>query len=144
MNMTQIQDCAKAIIWTRDEALHLIATRLWTLAEAHEHYIGLTGSVLIKGVSSNDLDLVLYPRYDLHTDYRPVALAIAHNLRPSDSKLNVVERPDSKTEYKLIVTTFDTADRRVELFFPSWAFAGRLDNWPTVESKEYNDNPSQP
>ena len=46
--------------WTRDEALTLVSA-LWPSLKAVGYYVGLTGSVLVKGKSRNDLDLIVYP-----------------------------------------------------------------------------------
>jgi hypothetical protein len=116
--------------WNAIEALSLI-NELWEVCQAAGYHIALTGSLLKRGYSTNDCDLVLYPRHSLHTDYRPVvaifkqylnALSVKTVLRPKDS------------DYKLVITLTMPDKRRLELFFPNFAFEGRLDTFETVET----------
>ena len=58
--------------WNRDEALALIDTLAPSLKSVG-YYIGLTGSVLIKGTSRNDLDLIVYPASTTAQDKARVA-----------------------------------------------------------------------
>jgi predicted nucleotidyltransferase len=51
----------EAVIWTREEAL-LFCSVHWEKFKEIGWHIGLTGSVLYKGHSSKDLDLIFYPR----------------------------------------------------------------------------------
>ena len=53
-------------LWTQQEAIDFCAS-LWKHLEPVGIHVGLTGSVLTKGHSFKDLDLILYPR---RTDIR--------------------------------------------------------------------------
>ena len=61
--------------WTRDEALTLVAA-LWPSLKAVGYYVGLTGSVLVKGTSRNDLDLIVYPASTTSQDKNRVVGAL--------------------------------------------------------------------
>ncbi len=54
--------------WTLEEALDVIRS-LNVCTRAAGYYVGLTGSVLHKGKSHNDLDLLLVPLSDQQLDY---------------------------------------------------------------------------
>lgn len=117
--------------WTLSEALHLV-NLLWDTCQLGGYHIALTGSVLKWGSSNNDLDLVLYPRESLHSDYRPVVDSIASVVKAM-SKVKV-ERPKCSTDYKLVITLMLPDKRRIELFLPNFAFAGSLDTYVKVMS----------
>ncbi len=47
-------------VWRIGEALSFLRM-LWDVLEPLGYYVGLTGSVMTKGHSSNDLDIIIYP-----------------------------------------------------------------------------------
>lgn len=53
--------------WTREEAIALCQV-LWDYLEPKGWHVGLTGSVLTKGSSDKDLDILVYPRSTANAD----------------------------------------------------------------------------
>jgi hypothetical protein len=127
--------------WTLQEAQTLV-NQLWTGVQAHEYHLALTGSVLMNGHSANDLDLMLYPRTDLHTDYRKVVDYIASYVGATAK--SAIKRPTEQDQYKLVISLLLADKRRIELFLPNFAFAGRLDSLPTIDSTGTSASDTKP
>lgn len=83
-------------MWTLEEAIKLLR-ELEPTANAHGLHLGITGSVLYKGESQKDLDIVVYPRKTTQTNIHAqdgmkfrVAVAPKWNFRtpyhPEDTK----------------------------------------------------------
>ena len=74
-------------MWTANEA-QAFCQELWPIAEKHGWHFGLTGSVLYKGESQKDLDLVFYPRTRGEAKLKDLHLALeVAGLRQSKSAL---------------------------------------------------------
>ena len=56
--------------WQLSEALEFVRY-LQGWVEPYGYYVGMTGSVLLKGESRKDLDVILYPASSQHQQYKP-------------------------------------------------------------------------
>lgn len=57
------------MLWVRDEAIEF-CTNLWMDLEPAGYYCALTGSLLYRGESKKDLDLIIYPAHANHNAKR--------------------------------------------------------------------------
>lgn len=110
----------KPIMWTREDALELVA-KLWPALEERGWYCGLTGSVLVRGESRKDLDLIVYPKcfdpkHPLKMEDMRRALRSV-GMRPLASRDRVVAewRAIGSTDEKW-VEVWRTGLRRVDVF----------------------------
>lgn len=96
---------------TIEEALKFIRT-LEEKVKPYGFHCGLTGSVLYKGYSEKDLDIIIYP----HTA-PAFADALIANVFPTACLCNSYndKQRDNKTVYKMLVD----GTQRVDLFFLS-------------------------
>lgn len=105
--------------WTRDEATLLLAGIAEELA-ARGFAVGLTGSVLTKGFSSHDLDIIIYPlQLTAETDWEIARQAlvgagfVCHI--PVETVQAAWRRKGSLDEKRVEVWLFNK--RRVDVFF---------------------------
>jgi hypothetical protein len=77
------------MVWTRDEAVELL-TRLWDHLAPAGFHVALTGSVLTKGFSKKDLDVIVYPRQTF-TSYELEANLLS-NLLKSFGMIKIFDR----------------------------------------------------
>ena len=108
----------KPVLWTREEAIDL-CVRLDAILEFHGFHCGIIGSVLTKGYSHNDLDLVIFPHnaseYRLEHAYEAL---FAFGLASFMSRAQVAqawERQLSKDSKHVEVWRYN--GKRIDLFF---------------------------
>lgn len=65
----------REIVWTLADALPLLR-EVQTAVEPLGYHVGLAGSVLTKGVSHNDMDMILYPASTAQQSKGEVAVAL--------------------------------------------------------------------
>lgn len=105
--------------WTRDEATLLLAGVAKELA-VHGFGVGLTGSVLTKGWSQHDLDIIIYPLQSTEGTYWTVAQEALRQagfelyISASDVK-DSWRRKGSRDQKCVEVWLFNK--RRVDVFF---------------------------
>jgi len=104
--------------WSLPEALQLVRELVEPLRSVG-YALGLTGSVLTKGESTHDLDLVLYPLSSAKEDPTALRAALeAHGLKlhvPKERVQKTWRRLGSQDEKHVEVWLYQ--DRRVDLFF---------------------------
>ncbi len=109
-------------MWKLDEAIQLI-NKISYPVNIYDYYIGLTGSVLYKGESTNDLDLIFYPKNNCHEDYRPVLAVLERELQLTKIEVFSFEK---NPDHKLVFVGWDGTGKKYNFFFPNFSWAGRL------------------
>jgi len=118
--------------WTLKEAIELLV-KIKPKTEIYGYYPALYGSVLYKGESYHDLDIVFVVKESLHTDYRPKLDAIKDDLNIEE--YHAIERPEECFDYKLVIYAKQKiTGNKYNLFFPNFSFAGRLDNFRSLDT----------
>lgn len=105
-------------VWTRDQAIEL-AVKL----ENHfagVYHVALTGSVLTKGISKKDVDLIIYPHtngegrmYDIHEGLESFGMKLVVNLETIRKKWAKQGSIDTK-----MVEVWRYNSKRVDVFMP--------------------------
>lgn len=115
------------IKWELGEAI-ILCRELNKISLQYGYVIALTGGVLFKGASANDLDLVMYPHNEPQ-GYDECVLALAQHLKAK--LVNVVQR-DKVTEPVVVVMFLaDDQNREVDIFIPHVNQMTRQDNIKT-------------
>lgn len=94
----------------------------------------LTGSVLYKGCSTNDLDIVFYPLKSNKPPYKAVVELLTSHLQ---APIVLVADHTPKGDSKLVVILYLADNRSVDLFFPTLTHADREDTLATCGKKFY-------
>lgn len=89
--------------------------------------VGLTGSVLFKGGSDNDLDLILYPLKSVDTPYAPVVRKIVDFYDTTTSFMTRKYHCKHNLDGKLVIR-IATSKGRVDLIIPSVRSGQRNDD----------------
>ncbi len=103
-----------SIVWTLEEGLEVVR-KFELIAKHHEAHVALGGSVLIKGESSKDLDIMIYAH---NTTIGYSTKSIMEDLRTLGLKYR--GKPPRKSRYyadgkEIMVCEFD--GKRVDIFF---------------------------
>lgn len=99
--------------WTLYQALDVIKQ----LQEINKHgyYIALAGSVLDKGYSENDLDLVMYPAQEIDSKYLPAIEFIISILKVPSFHLQLFPEKKQKLVYFLRLES----GQEINVFIPN-------------------------
>lgn len=119
-------------MWTKDQAIELI-TKVWNGVSIYGYHIALTGSVLYKGASDNDLDIVLYPSDTPHDDYRQC-------LDYLKKEWNITEHFAvnwDNSQHKLVFDCTTIEGRKINIFIPNFTLAGKLDSTEIKSVKDF-------
>jgi len=68
-------EMVSSYVWTMDDATVFVRA-LWEVVQKRGYHAALTGSVLTKGCSSNDLDIILYPHSTKEQNYEGLVAAL--------------------------------------------------------------------
>lgn len=109
--------------WKLDDALALVR-RLELALSPHGFHVGMTGSVLTKSQSDNDLDLILFPHSTAYVNMAEVRRTLLDaGLKPSYSRAAVAaawEKRgsfDAKHVERWVLTHAGSSTRYVDFFF---------------------------
>ncbi len=107
--------------WELIEAIQLVR-RINEATLSCDYAVGLTGSVLFKGYSNKDLDLILYPLHNVNTEYERAINVIM--VKSSHFRLYVPQRDKDE---KLVFMLMGIDGRRIDVIIPSISFRIRND-----------------
>lgn len=99
--------------WTLDEAISFVR-ELNKLANKRGYHLGIAGSVLINGESSNDLDIYAFPLH--YEDSRPDERELVVLLRTLDFNIKPLENGEYNESYANIYRFYDSKNRTIDLF----------------------------
>lgn len=105
--------------WTFDESLNF-ARELQGMFKPFGFNVGLTGSILYKGESSNDLDIIVYPQNSGKVDIDPlrdVLLAFGMTLLADRAKVANIWARKGSTDAKHVEAWKTPKGQKVDLFF---------------------------
>jgi hypothetical protein len=111
-------DGSKDRPWTLDEALDFVRCLQLHLAQLF-YGVGLTGSVVMKGESTNDLDVIIFPWTTTEQSYSSLMLAFReHGMRRRFSRPSVQRTWIQRGSHdKKHVEIWVHERRRVDIFF---------------------------
>ena len=105
-------------VWVLDDAVVFLRT-LQEHVELVGYHVGLAGSVLTKGRSGNDLDIILYPATTAHKDYEGLIEALERAGLKRSIEREVVTRRWRRlgSEDRKHVEVWEYGNKRVDVFF---------------------------
>lgn len=101
--------------WTFDQAIDLVRQLELKLKREYNHYhVALGGSVLHKGLSNKDLDIIIYPHKTTHQDIKWMKSALR--------QFGLVEISDRGAVHTIYsdgkdVIQYEYQNKRIDIFF---------------------------
>jgi hypothetical protein len=124
--------------WGLLEGLEFIRS-IKDIALEHGFYVGLAGSVLLKGHSQNDLDVILAPLSGRKLNPNAHEEFIFHLHKHTKIGSYGIATEGREAEDKIVVVTWLPSRKRVDFFFPTFLHKDRVDALPNIEDLDYND-----
>lgn len=105
--------------WTFDDALNLVR-HLQVELEASGFHVAMAGSVLLKGESSNDLDVIVYPHTTAKIDmttYRSILEGMGLRLLADRIRVAQIWKRSGSLDTKHVEAWETPSGQKVDLFF---------------------------
>ncbi len=117
-NLDKQNRCVK-FMWTRNESIWMLAALEAELKKLNAH-CGLTGSVLYRGDSTKDLDVIIYPRHKNQKDHWIEDEIKSFLVKFFESeKMNDCSSKSQKRDDKKVCWLTTGSGKRIDFFFLS-------------------------
>ena|SRR5579862_9426365 len=114
LNFDELVDSKPGVPWSQQEGIDL-AQQVQKITEPLGYYVGITGSVLIRGRSDDDLDLILYPGKTCRCSASPTE--IVDQLTRLGLQVTQLRTPYHEGDTKMVFSGTLKDGHRVDLFF---------------------------